>query len=225
MTPPDGSGGPAAGGARALRPGVGWLLRPKVLSAVATRVTDEGRTGRWLLVGLVGAATLPLVYLAMARLLEALRETPEVGPVLASKLLGFGLLILLGILLLSNLISALSSFFLSRDLPIVLSAPVDWLAVYGSRLVETGVTSSWMVALLLAPVVAAYGTVYGAGWTFYLVSATALVPLLVIPAAVGSMGTMVLVRVFPARRTRDILGVIAAGGVALLVLGLRVLRP
>ena len=231
MTPPGASGRavaggvPSAAGARTLRPGVGWLLRPKVLSALASRVTDEGRGGRWLLVGLVGAATLPLIYFALARLLEALRETPEVGPVLASKLLGFGLLILLGILILSNLIAALSSFFLSRDLPIVLSAPVDWLAVYGSRLVETGVTSSWMVALLLAPLVAAYGTVYGAGWTYYLVSVAALVPLLVIPAALGSMGTMMLVRIFPARRTRDILGVIAAGGVALLVLGLRVLRP
>lgn len=215
----------AAAAARTTGPGVGWLLRPKVLSALATRVTDEGRTGRYLLVGLVGAVTLPLIYLALARLLETLRETPEVGPVLAARLLGFGLLILLGILVLSNLIAALSSFFLSRDLPSVLSAPVDWLAVYGSRLIETGTTSSWMVALLLVPLVAAYGTVYGAGWAFYLVSLAALVPLLIIPAALGSMGTLMLVRVFPARRTRDILGVIAAGGVALLVLGLRVLRP
>ncbi len=213
------------GGVAGAGPGVGWLLRPKVLSALATRVTDEGRTGRYLLVGLVGTVTLPLIYLALARLLETLRDTPEVGPVLAARLLGFGLLILLGILVLSNLIAALSSFFLSRDLPIVLSAPVDWLAVYGSRLVETGVTSSWMVVLLLVPLVAAYGTVYGAGWAFYLVSLAALVPLLIIPAALGSMGTLMLVRVFPARRTRDILGVIAAGGVALLVLGLRVLRP
>ncbi len=177
------------------------------------------------LAGLVGALVLPLVYLALVRMLEALRSTPEVGPLLASKMLGFGLLILLGLLLLSNLIAALSSFFLSRDLPMVRSAPVDWLAVYGSRLTETAVTSSWMVVLLLIPVVAAYGRVYGAGPSFYLVAVAAVVPLLVIPAAAGSAVTLMLVRVFPARRTRDILGVVAAGGVALLVLGLRVLRP
>jgi len=76
------------------------------------------------------------------RLLRALRDTPEVGPLLATKLLSLGLLIVLGLLLLSNVIAALSSYFLARDLPTVLSAPVDWLPVYGSRLVETLIGSS-----------------------------------------------------------------------------------
>ncbi len=202
-----------------------WLLGPRALSSRPGRAAEDGGGGRAAIAGLVGALVLPLVYIALVRMLESLRSTPEVGPLLASKMLGFGLLILLGLLLLSNLIAALSSFFLSRDLPMVRSAPVDWLPVYGSRLIETAVTSSWMVVLLLIPVVAAYGRVYGAGPSFFLVALAAVVPLLVIPAAAGSAVTLMLVRIFPARRTRDILGVIAAGGVALLVLGLRVLRP
>lgn len=206
------------------RPGAGavWLLRPKLLSA---RGKKEGRVGRAALVAGVAALVLPLIHVALVRLLTTLRETPEVGALLASKLLGFGLMILLGILLLSNLIAALSSFFLSRDLPGIRSAPVDWLPLYGARLTETAVSSSWMVALLLVPVLAAYGRVYGAGPPFYGLAVATVVPLLVIPAAVGSALTLLLVRVFPARRTRDILGVVAAGGVALLVFGLRVLRP
>src|SRR5206468_9278096 len=53
----------------------------------------------------------------------------------------------------------------------------------------------------------------------------AFLPFVIIPAVVGSAITMILVNVFPARRTRDILSVIAvltAGGVVLLF---RLVRP
>jgi len=204
---------------------LGWLLRVKLLSSLARGERAEGRTGRLLLLLAVGGVTLPGVYLLLTRFLRSLRGTEQVGPLLAAKLLGLGLLLLFSILLLSNLIGALSSFFLARDLPTILAAPVDWLAVYGARLTETLVSSSWMVVLVLAPVLAAYGTVWDAGVLFYLWAVLLVVPFLVIAAAFGSAVTLILVRVFPARRTRDLLGVIAAGGVALLVLGLRVLRP
>ncbi len=202
-----------------------WLVRVKALSGLARGAHGAGRAGRIALVAAVGGVTLPGIYLLLVRFLRSLQATAEVGPLLAAKLLGLGLVLLLSILLLSNLIAALSSFFLARDLPTILAAPVDWLAVYGARLVETGVSSSWMVVLVLLPVLAAYGRVYGAGPGFVAYAALVVVPFLVIPAAAGSAVTLLLVRIFPARRTRDLLGVIAAAGVALLVLGLRVLRP
>ncbi|MDP2481070.1 MAG: hypothetical protein Q8W51_08170 [Candidatus Palauibacterales bacterium] len=202
-----------------------WLVRVKALSGLARGAHGAGRAGRIALVLGVGGLTLPGIYLLLLRFLRSLQSTAEVGPLLAAKLLGLGLMLLLSILLLSNLIAALSSFFLARDLPTILAAPVDWLAVYGARLVETGVSSSWMVALVLVPVLAAYGRVYGAGPAYVGYAVLVIVPLLVIPAAAGSAVTLLLVRVFPARRTRDLLGVIAAAGVALLVLGLRMLRP
>jgi ABC-2 type transport system permease protein len=173
----------------------------------------------------IGAAAWPFIYLTLTRLLGTLRGVEEVGPLLASKLLALGLLVFLGILLLSNLIAALSSFFLSRDLPWIRAAPVDWMAVYLSRLTETMVSSSWMVVLMLVPMLAAYWTVYEGGWAFVGLSLLAVVPFLVIPAAVGSATTLLLVKIFPARRSKDILGIIAVVAVGLVVLLLRVLRP
>lgn len=173
----------------------------------------------------VGAAAWPFIYVTLTRLLRTLRGVEEVGPLLASKLLALGLLVFLGILLLSNLIAALSSFFLSRDLPWIRAAPVDWLAVYLSRLTETLVSSSWMVVLMLVPMLAAYWSVYDGGWAFLALSVAAVVPFLVIPAAIGSATTLLLVRLFPARRSKDILGIIAIASVGLVVLLLRVLRP
>lgn len=173
----------------------------------------------------IGAAAWPFIYVTLSRLLQALRGVEEVGPLLAAKLLALALLVFFGILLLSNLVAALSSFFLSHDLPWVRSAPVDWLAVYLSRLTETLVSSSWMVVLMLVPMLAAYERVYGGGWGFFALSVLAVMPFLVIPAAIGSATTLILVRVFPARRSKDILGLMAIVAVALVVLLLRVLRP
>jgi ABC-2 type transport system permease protein len=173
----------------------------------------------------VGAAAWPFVYFTLVRFLRALRAVEDVGPLLASRLLALGLLMFLGILLLSNVIAALSSFFLARDLPAIRTTPVDGLSLYLARLSETLVNSSWMVVLLLVPVLAAYGRVYGTGPGFAFAAVAAVVPFLVIPAAVGSALTLLLVRVFPARRSRDILAVIGLGSAALLVLVLRVLRP
>lgn len=201
------------------------LLAPKRVAFLGARSPLRRRAGRVAAVAVAVAAGGGLAYLVAARLLERLRDFPEVGPVLATRLLGLGLLLFLSILLLSNVIAALSSFFLARDLPTVLTAPVDWLAVYGARLVETLISSSWMVALLLAPVLVAYQTVYGAGGGFYLLAIATIVPFLVIPAAAGSGITLLLVRLVPARRTRDVLAVVGLLAVALLVVGLRVLRP
>ena len=45
------------------------------------------------------------------------------------------------------------------------------------------------------------------------------------PAVVGTIFTVLLVNVFPARRTRELLGLVGVGGVAVLVLMLRFIRP
>ncbi|MGD8496593.1 MAG: hypothetical protein PVF05_10410 [Gemmatimonadales bacterium] len=203
---------------------VGLLLRPKWL-AVRRRRGQRGRAGRSLILLAVGGAAWPFIYLALVRLLTTLRAVEEIGPLLAARLLGLGLLLFLGILLLSNLIASLSSFFLARDLPAIRAAPVDWLSVYTARLFETVISSSWMVVLVLVPVLAAYARVYGGGVSFLAVVCAALVPFLLIPAAIGSAITLLLVRVFPARRSRDILVVTGMAAAALLVFVLRALRP
>ncbi len=200
------------------------LLRPKWLAARRRRST-KGRAGRLLVLVGIGAAAWPLIYLAIVRLLSMLRGIEEIGPLLASRLLGFGLLLFLGILLLSNLIASLSSFFLSRDLDAIRAAPVDWLSLYSARLLETAVNSSWMVLLILLPVFAAYGHVYGGGVLFFAVVVAAMIPFLIIPATVGSAVTLLLVRVIPARRSRDMLAITSLVAAALLVLVLRTLRP
>ena len=205
--------------------GLGRLLRPKLLSKVNRARTDEGRIIKTLVLGVVGLLFWGLIFGVIFRMLLYFRGTQGIGDLLSTKLLGLALLTFLMILLLSNVITALSTFFLSRDLELLVAAPVDGVKLYGARLVETLVDSSWMVALLAVPLLAAYGVVYGGGVGFYVLATATVVPYLVIPAVLGTAFTLILVNVFPARRTRDLLaliGLFAAAGVVALF---RFLRP
>jgi ABC-2 type transport system permease protein len=207
-------------------PSLFHLLWPKYLTARARSVVEErGRGARWAILGFFGLAFWAFIFLVLYRLLGYFRGVQEIGPLLAGKLLGLILIGFFSILLLSNVITALSSFFLAKDLDLLVSGPVDWLKLYGAKLLETIVHSSWMVVLMSVPMFAAYGMVYDGGWWFPLIVLGVFLPLLIIPGVIGSMVTLILVNVFPARRTRDILSVIAvlaAGGIVLLF---RVVRP
>ena len=165
-----------------------------------------------------------VLFAIMYRMLLYFR-TSGVGDVLALKLLSLVLLTFLSILLLSNIITALTSFFLARDLELLAAAPVDAVRLYGARLLETLVQASWMMVLVLIPVLSAYGVVYDAGVGFMLIAAVALAAYLVLPAVAGSALTLLLVSLFPARRARDLLALIALLGAGALVAVVRLLRP
>lgn len=209
-------------------PGVLRVLEPKWRTALA-RLRQEreggGVGGKLVLLLLVGGGFWSGTFVLMRRVLLYLKATPEVGPLIASKVLGVALLSFGGLLGLSNLITALSGFYLARDLDLILSAPVDWLKVYLAKLAENLLNSSWMVVVMAIPVFTAYGVVFGGGWLFPLVCAAALFPLLVVPAALGAGVTTFLVNVFPARRLRDLLTIIAVLAAAAFVLALRLARP
>ena len=207
------------------RPGVLWLLRPKIRTKINRARSSEGRLFKVLLLGFVGLFFWSLIFAVIFRMLLYFRGTQGIGDLLAAKLLGIAFLTFLMILVLSNVITALSTFFLSEDLELVVAAPIEPEKVYAARLVETVVDSSWMVALLAVPLLTAYGAVYAADWKYYGLAFGTLLPFLVLPAVVGSALTLVLVNVFPARRTRDLLalvGLLAAAGVVALF---RFLRP
>jgi len=202
------------------------VLSPKFISAGARPMgKTENRSGRLILFLTVGGLFWVFVFGLLYRLLRYFRGIPEIGALLAAKLLGLMFISLFGILILSNVVTALSSFFLAKDLDLLVAAPVDWLRLYGAKLLETTAHSSWMVVLVATPVLTAYGISYQGGYLYPLIAIAAVIPFLFIPAAIGSAVTLILVNIFPARRTRDILSVIAVLAAAGVVLIFRLVRP
>jgi ABC-2 type transport system permease protein len=159
------------------------------------------------------------------RVLRYLRSVDEIGNLMAGKVLDVILLAFLSILLLSNIITSLSTFFLAKDLDLLVAAPVGQGRLYLTKLSETIVHSSWMVALLALPIFTAYGIVYSGGLLFPFVALAAFIPYLIIPAVFGTAITLFLVNIFPARRTRELLSLVATGAVVIVVVSLRFMRP
>ena len=107
----------------------GARARPLHASAEATRASA--------FLAVFGFGFWAFIFTVLFRLLRYFRGVQDIGPLLAGKLLGLILVGFFSILLLSNVITALSSFFLARDLDLLASAPVDWLKLYVAKLLET----------------------------------------------------------------------------------------
>ena len=210
----------------AVQPRLWTLLTPKWRSALARTRQDEANSRvRVMLLAFIGLIFWVAVFGVAFRVLRYFRSVDEIGNLMAGKVLGVILLAFLSILLLSNIITALSTFFLARDLDLLVAAPVGSVRLYLTKLAETVVHSSWMVALLSLPIFTAYGIVYSGGLLFPFVALAAFIPYLLLPAVVGTAVTLVLVNVFPARRTRELLGLVASGAVIIVVVSLRFMRP
>lgn len=210
----------------AVQPRLWTLLTPKWRSALARgRQEQTDSSARFLILSLIGLVFWIAVFGIAFRVLRYFRSVDEIGNLMAGKVLGVILLAFLSILLLSNIITALSTLFLAKDLDLLVAAPVSGVRLYLAKLAETTVHSSWMVALLALPILTAYGIVYSGGLLFPLVALAAFIPYLILPAVIGTAATLVLVNVFPAKRTRELLGLIASGAVVIVVVSLRFLQP
>lgn len=208
------------------RPGIAAILAPKWRGAAARlRQNRSGLPVKVVVLGAVALGFWSALFLVACRVLRYTRAAPEIGALLPGKMLAIILLVFSSILLLSNIITALSTFFLAKDLDTLMAAPINWPRLYLAKLTETAAYSSWMVALLAVPIFSAYGTVYGGGPLFPLVAVGAFLPFLVFPAVLGSAITLVLVNVFPARRARELLSLVAIAALGGAVVLLRVLRP
>ncbi len=202
------------------------LLQPRLQSARNRyqRASVATRWQRLLLLGLaIGFATGVFVF--FYRVLIHFLSIPEFGPVLTYKVLAMILLTFLSVLLFSNIVVALSTFFLSAELERVVAAPVPFRTLFHARFLETVVESSWMVVLFAFPALVAYGLAHQATATFYVLAPLVLVPFAVVPAALGVVVTAIVVNVFPARQARDLLVLAAIIVGALLYMLLRFLEP
>ena len=97
--------------------------------ATARAASTVAAALHWAFLGLLGVAFWIAIFVFFYRALRYFLSVPEFGPVLTYKLLGMVFLTFFSILLFSNIITALSTFFLSRELDRLVAAPVSRSAV------------------------------------------------------------------------------------------------
>jgi ABC-2 type transport system permease protein len=189
------------------------------------RRREQGDGLRAALFGGVGLLVAVALFAVVFWLSWQLLDYEELGDYLVRLGLSWLFLTFLSFLAFSALVTSLSTFFLSEDMRLLLAAPIPVARLFYARFAKTAGQASWMVATFLLPVVLAVGLARCAPASFYLTALLALVPFVLIPVTFGTLVTLVLVNVFPARRARDILmlmGLLFAVGLVVL---LRFLRP
>jgi ABC-2 type transport system permease protein len=205
---------------------VRWLLWPRWRQARNAPRSRDGRSkARLLLFALLGLGFMAFGFLGARWLFARFLEVEFLAELLIRRTIGIVLLFFSGLLVFSNVITAFSTCYLADDLPLLVSSPVPVARLYLARLFETWAQSSWMMLVFALPIVVGCGPVLNAPWWFYVAAPVVLLPLTVLCAAVGTMVTMLLARLLPARRTQDVLIVLAVVGFLVLYLAFRLAEP
>ncbi|MDA8019618.1 MAG: hypothetical protein MPN21_19425 [Thermoanaerobaculia bacterium] len=137
-----------------------------------------------------------------------------------SRLLASFAFALLVLLTFSNLLVSYATLYRSREMPYLVQSPVPVATLFLGRFVECVSFSSWASAFLGSPLLLAYGIETAAPWTFYPAVVLFFLPFVIIPAALGTAATLLLVRVVAGHRRRVLpaLAALVAVAVALFIL-------
>ncbi len=203
-----------------------YLLLPSLLSSRnRARRREPGDLTRAALFGGIALIVAGVIFYGAFWLTLQLVDYAELGDYLLRLGLSWLFLTFLSFLAFSSVVTALSTFFLSDDLRLLLSAPVAPRRLFYARFARTLAQSSWMVVVFITPILAGVGLARCAPPAFYVTAVLTVVPFVIIPCAIGSAITLLLVNVFPARRARDILMLMGLLFAASLVLLLRFIQP
>jgi len=190
------------------------------------RIKNPGREKLRLpfVLGLVSALWV-VIYIVFVKALVYFTAEEMFGSIAAIKLLSMILVTFMFVVIISNIITTFSSYYLSEDLEFIMAAPMSPRSVYASRFIETLADSSWMVLVFGLPVFLAYGRVFNAPLDFYAVSFFGFLCILIITTSFAVFLVQTLVRTFPVRRLRDLfvfVGILIFIGIYLLF---RMMRP
>src|SRR5919202_511993 len=205
-----------------------WLLGRLRWQLARNSLMSHVRQHCWRLLLLTTVAGLFLVgdYAFFLRLLRHISTMPgELGPLLMAQLLHMIFLTFFSMLIFSNTVTSLSTIYLSSDLLVLMSSPLRLTNVFIAKFVQTLLYSSWMVFLFGLPIFIAFGQVQQATLAYYVWLIPTLLPFLVVPAGLGILGTMLLMRYFPARQTHKTLTALSVCFMAALVVLIRLVRP
>jgi len=203
----------------------GHLLRAKWRTVVNLRRSDKMGASRLAVLVVMGLLVWLGIFGTSHWFLAQVVAIEPIGVVMLRKLIEMILLFVLSILTVSNLIAAFSTFFLADDLPALVARPVPANALFFARWAENGLYASWMTVSFSAPFFLAAGMVMNAPASYHLTWIVALPVLATIPTSLAVMLAMMLGRVLSARRTRQLLLLMATVVFTVLFVLFRQLEP
>ena len=172
-----------------------------------------------------GAVFLVFMYYLFYRLLNYLIAVPLLGPILILKIISMIFMTNWLMLIYSSIITSFSTFYFSSDLPFLISSPFSFNDIFAVKYLEATLYSSWTIMVIFIPFFLAFGKLYSVNIVFYLLVTVSMIPFFMSASGIGIMAALLMMSIFPSRRTRDLLifaGVLAGASIYVF---LRVLQP
>jgi len=142
---------------------------------------------------------------------EAVKQT------LIGYLFAFFFFVLLIMMTISSGIICYTSLYRNAEASFLMSLPIEPANVFLHKAAESIAFASWGMAVLVVPLIVAYGLVQHAPWFYYIISVLLAGLFLGIPMSVGAVAALLVPIVLPRRRTAVFVtaGAISAGLAAL----------
>jgi len=194
--------------------------------SLRNRFLPGGRPSlRTLGLALFGLALTVGLYLVSLKVVGYFHRQSELGVFLSLRIFQMAWVIIFAMLIFSAMVSGVSTVFLSRDNEIFQAGPVPAGELYLMRYLTTWLYTSWMMVVFSLPVFGAFGAVFQAGPLFPPLLLLAVLATAAIASGIGLSTIIVLVTLFPAKRTKDIVVYLSLLFSILLFLAFRLLRP
>ncbi len=203
------------------------LIKPRVLSSVNNlrHGNTKNSWSRIFMFGTLGLTFWAGTFIIFYRVLLYFHSVEDFGDILAMKLISMIIITFFLLLIFSNIINCLSHLYLSQDLPLVHSLPVESKDIFLSRWIISTFDSSWMIIFFSLPVFLSYGIIFKAGAVYYLIFLTVMLLMCLIASALSSLLVLFGAKVLPAGRIRTIMVIMGVVTVIILILVLRLTRP
>jgi ABC-2 type transport system permease protein len=153
------------------------------------------------------------------------RRCTLVGTSIASRVLENGLLVLGAGVTFSAITTAITTLYTSDDLNFLLAQPLSSARVFAVKLFDTYLSAAGVPSLLLVSPLIALGVFFRAEWWYFPLALLAALITFVLPVGLGASIAIVLMRLSPAGRVREVATGLGVALSALLVYLIRAARP
>jgi len=177
------------------------------------------------LLGLLGIGICIALYLITWRSISYFQSQSELGIILSMKIFQMAWITIFAMLIFSSMIAGVSTLYLSADNEIIVTAPVQLPELFRMRLTTTFINTSWMVLIFSVPIFSAFGVVFQAGPLFLPILIVVICATALTASSSAMLFVILLVYLFPARRTKDIIVYLTLCFGIFLYIIFRLMRP
>lgn len=208
--------------------GSGGGRPPSLLALKATALwhtIERAPKGGYVFIAVLACLLVVGEVYGVWRSLKFLGTFGDLGTNVFARVLEIGLIVLTSSVTFSATTAAIQTLYLSEDLNFLLAQPIHTARVFAMKVFETYLNTALLPTFLTLPLLLTVGAFFEAPWWAYPLMVFIVVLTFAAPVGLGALLAVVLMRLAPAGRVRDVstaFGVIIS---AALVFAIRAMRP